>query len=100
MLKHELRYFKDARVDTVIPLNYLYFNAEKAIVKFFNFKKIRFHRLAKLEQIFCSLTSQAKKSEYAVSIFATDQAYFLKREKRMLWLLQRGKSIEIQRMKS
>ena len=43
---------------------------------FFNFKKIRFHRLAKLEQIFCSLTSQAKKSEYAVSIFATDQAYF------------------------
>ena len=100
LLKHELRYFKDARVDTVIPLNYLYFNAEKAIAKFFNFKKIRFHRLAKLEQIFCSLTSQAKKSEYAVSIFVTDQAYFLKREKRMLWLLQRGKSIEIQRMKS
>ena len=99
LLKYELRYFKDARVDTVIPLNYLYFNAEKAIAKFFNFKKIRFHRLAKLEQIFCSLTSQAQKSEYAVSIFSTDQSYFLEREKRLIWLLQRGKSIEIQRIK-
>ena len=93
LLKYELRYFKDARVDTVIPLNYLYFNAEKAI------EKIRFHRLAKLEQIFCSLTSQAQKSEYAVSIFSTDQSYFLEREKRLIWLLQRGKSIEIQRIK-
>lgn len=99
LLKHELRYFKDARVDTVIPLNYLYFNAEKAIAKFFNFKKIRFHRLAKLEQIFCSLISQVQKSEYAVSIFSTDQSYFLEREKRLIWLLQRGKSIEIQRIR-
>lgn len=96
LLKHELRYFKDARVDTMIPLNYLYFNAEKTIAKFLNFKKIRFHRITKLEQIFLDLTSEAKKSDYSVAIFSTDQKHFLMREKRMLWLLQRGKTVEIQ----
>lgn len=95
LLKHELRYFKDAHVDTVIPLNYLYFNAEKTIAKFFNFRKIRFHRLAKLEQIFLDLTAKKENSDYAISIFATDHKAFLLREKRMLWKLQRGKQLSI-----
>lgn len=98
LLKHELRYFKDAAVDSLIPLNYLYFNVEKTIAKFLNFRKIRFHRLAKLEQIFVSLTAKAKKSDYSVSLFATDQKHFLMREKRMLWLLQRGETVELQRL--
>lgn len=97
LLKHELRYFKDARVDTLIPLNYLYFNAETTISKFLNFKKIRFHRLSKLEQIFTHLTQKGKKSDYSVQIHATDQREHLLREKRMLRKLQRGKTIEIQR---
>ncbi len=97
LLKHELRYFKDARVDTLIPLNYLYFNAETTISKFLNFKKIRFHRLSKLEQIFLTLTQNREKSDYSVSIHATDQKEHLLREKRMLRKLQRGKTIEIQR---
>lgn len=97
LLKHELRYFKDAYVDTVIPLNYLYFNAETTIAKFLNFKKIRFHRLSKLEQIFTHLIQTEKKSDYSVQIHATDSDEHLLREKRMLRKLQRGKMIQIQR---
>lgn len=95
LLKHELRYFKDARIDTIIPLNYLYFNAEKTIAKFLNFKKIRFHRLAKLEELFLSLTKDKNSESYSVSLFATDQKTTLLAEKRLLWKLQRGKTVEI-----
>jgi hypothetical protein len=52
IIKFDLRYFKDAMVDTVIPLNYGYFNYQNTITKFLNFKKIRFHKLEKLEDIF------------------------------------------------
>ena len=93
IIKQEFRYFKDASVDTIIPLNYLYFNAERTISKFFNFKKIRFHKSEKLEKIFTDLTKES--SEYYIWIHTTDQKDFLLREKRMMWLLQRGKSIEI-----
>jgi hypothetical protein len=51
-IKHDLRYFKDAGVDTIIPLNYGYFNYQNTIVKFCNYKKCRFHKLEKLEQCF------------------------------------------------
>ena len=43
VIKQDLRYFKDAAVDTLIPLNYSYFLAERTISKFLNFRKIRFH---------------------------------------------------------
>ena len=43
LMKHEFRYFKDANVDTVVPLNYAYFNAERTISKLFNSNKTRFH---------------------------------------------------------
>ena len=96
LIKQEFRYFKDANVDTVIPLNYLYFNGERTLSKFLNFKKIRFHKLEKLEKIFTELVN--KESKYEVQIHATDQKDFLLREKRMIWLLQRGKSVSIQRL--
>ena len=43
VIKQDLRYFKDAAVDSLIPLNYSYFLAERTISKFLNFRKIRFH---------------------------------------------------------
>ncbi|MEI8090957.1 MAG: hypothetical protein WCG98_01590 [bacterium] len=52
VIKFDLRYFKDALVDTVIPFNYGYFNYQNTISKFFNFKKIRFHKLEKIEALF------------------------------------------------
>jgi hypothetical protein len=57
VVKHDLRYFKDAGIDTAIPLNYGYFNYQNTICKFFNHKKTRFHKLEKLEEIFTNLTN-------------------------------------------
>lgn len=95
VIKHDLRYFKDAMVDSLIPLSYAYFHAEVTISKFLNFKKIRFHRLGKLENIFKKLTADAETSPYQVQIYATDSLEALREEKRIVWLLQRGKKIKI-----
>lgn len=95
VLKHELRYFKDVRVDTVIPLNYSYFFVQTTIKKFFNFKKIRFHPAQSLESLFLNLVPSSLASKYQVSIFATDQAQTLLEQKRLIWMLQRGKQFPI-----
>lgn len=95
VIKHHLRYFKDAHVDTVIPINYSSFYAEKTISKFFNFKKIRFHQLDRLEK--CFDTFNLPTSKYQIAIHATDSTFALMHQKKLLWLLQRGKQQEIQR---
>ena len=98
ILKFDLRYFKDAMVDTLIPLNYGYFHYQATITKFLNFKKIRFHGLSALEKIFQEFTKNDKKtSAYSVTVAYTWHPDILKREKRIIRLLQRGKSIEINR---
>ena len=94
VIKFDLRYFKDANVDTIIPLNYEYFNYQNTIFKFFNFKKQRFHKLIALEKLFWEF--KLKSSEkYSVNIYYTGHVEFLKREKKTLWNLQRWKSIDI-----
>lgn len=95
VVKFDLRYFKDAMTDTVLPMNYWYFAYEKTISKFFNFKKIRFHKLEKLDEIFEWFISKEKKSEYWVNIFFSGTSDFLTRDKRLVWLMQRWKSIEL-----
>lgn len=96
IIKFDLRYFKDAMVDTLIPLNYGYFHYQTTIKKFLNFKKIRFHGLDVLETVFQKLIpAEKKKNVYAVTIAFTGHPDILKREKRIIRLLQRGKSIEI-----
>jgi len=94
IIKFDLRYFKDAMVDTVIPLNYGYFHYQTTISKFLNFKKIRFHNLEKLKAVFTSLQLKESK-KYSVKIAYTWNNELLRREKRLMWLLQRGKNIEI-----
>ncbi len=100
VIKFDLRYFKDAMVDTVIPCNYGYFHYQTTITKFFNFKKIKFHKLEKLEAIFQQLAEsmklKAENKKYSVQVFFTGHAEFLQREKRLMRLLQRGKSVEVQ----
>ena len=39
IIKFDLRYFKDAMVDTLIPLNYGYFHYQNTIMKFLNLTK-------------------------------------------------------------
>ncbi len=102
IIKFDLRYFKDAMVDTIIPLNYWYFHYQTTITKFLNFKKIRFHGLEKLDNCFQQLAwnvhAKTWKS-YSVQIICTWNSELLRREKRLMRLLQRGKTIEIDRKK-
>jgi hypothetical protein len=54
----DLRYFKDANIDTIIPLDYSYFNFQKTITSFFNQKKQKFHKRDILENIFKNIIQQ------------------------------------------
>jgi len=49
VLKSDLRYFKDADVDSIIPLQYSYFFYKRQFHHYFNPKKCRFHDLKKLK---------------------------------------------------
>jgi hypothetical protein len=95
IIKFDLRYFKDAMVDTLIPLNYGYFVYQTTISKFLNFKKIRFHKLDKLEKIFQSLLTPST-TPYRVQVYHTGHAEFLTREKKWMWMLGRGKNVAIE----
>ncbi len=98
IIKMDLRYFKDAMVDTLIPLNYWFFRYQRTISKFFNFKHIRFHPLHELEQAFVSLHLEASPS-YAINIACTWNDAFLLRDKKLLRELQKGKTIPLSREK-
>lgn len=93
-VKFDLRYFKDCWIDTLIPLNYEYFNYQRVITKYFNFKKQRFHKLEDIEQIFQEL--KIKDSwKYSITVFANWHTEFLTRDKNLIRFLQKGKSNEI-----
>ncbi len=94
IVKFDLRYFKDSNVDTIIPLNYEYFNYQNTIFKFFNPKKQKFHKIDKLEDIFVDLGLKSSE-EYSVNFYMNGHAEFLKREKKTLWNIIRWKSVEI-----
>lgn len=109
VVKHDLRYFKDAGVDTIIPLNYWYFNYQNTISKFCNYKKCRFHKVEKLEQCFIKSSwsiakdlgdfkdSSAKpqNDDYNITILYTGQKELLERHKKIMRLLQRGKGVAV-----
>ena len=93
-LKNDLRYFKDANVDTIIPLHYQYFRMQRTIKAFFNFHRTRFHDFSVLEECFKSL-AENKKSDYSVNVRTNQESKFLTREKQLMWLMQRWKEVEI-----
>lgn len=68
-IKQDLRFFKDAGVDTLIPCNYSYFLAQKAIEKA-RYTKMRFYTLSVLEKVFVDLNCE--KSDYSVSVTFSD----------------------------
>jgi hypothetical protein len=68
VIKFDLRYFKDANVDSLIPLNYEYFNYQNTIFKFFNYKKQRFHKLENLEKVFDTFDLK-KSNKYSVELY-------------------------------
>lgn len=93
-MKNDLRYFKDAYVDTILPMHYHYFRMQRAIKSFFNFNKIRFHDLSVVEECFNDLVEKSN-WEYSVSIWINQPSEFLTRNKQLMWLMQRWKSVEV-----
>ena len=93
-IKFDLRYFKDCEIDTLIPLNYEFFNYERTITKYFNHKKQKFHKLENIEIIFEWLDLKESKN-YSITLFANGHTEFLKRDKKLIRFLQRGKEFEI-----
>ncbi|MDR0860973.1 MAG: hypothetical protein LBO09_08670 [Candidatus Peribacteria bacterium] len=93
-LKNDLRYFKDANIDTLLPMHYQYFRMQRTIKAFFNFNKIRFHDLSVIEECFQRLT-KGQESEYNVKIWTNQDPKFLMKEKELIWLLGRGKNVEL-----
>jgi len=74
IIKFDLRYFKDAMVDTLIPFNYGYFHYQSTITKFLNFKKIRFYKIECIEHIFQGLMMAEEGQEktiYSVTVAYT-----------------------------
>jgi hypothetical protein len=71
VVKHDLRYFTDAGIDTLIPLNYGYFAYDVTIAKFFLTKKCHRHRLEKIASIFTKLIEECDQAEYSVTMSYT-----------------------------
>ena len=94
IIKFDLRYFKDAKVDTLVPLTWDVFAFEKAIKSKLG-KRIKFHWLKDVEIEFHKLAKDVPKKNYNVEVLANGRVDFLLREKKWMWLLQRGKQINL-----
>ena len=93
-MKNDLRYFKDAYVDTILPMHYNYFYMQRAIKSFFNFRKIRFHDFSVIEKCFDELVKK-ESTEYWISVWINQPSDFIVRYKHLMWLMQRWKSIKL-----
>lgn len=93
-MKNDLRYFKDAYVDTILPMHYHYFCMQRAIKSFFNFHKIRFHDFSVVEECFTKLVEKSNWN-YWVNVWINQPLKFLTRNKQLMWLMQRGKTVEV-----
>lgn len=93
-MKNDLRYFKDAYVDTILPMHYHYFRMQRTIKSFFNFNKIRFHDFSAIENCFQNLIEKSD-WKYSISVRINQPSEFLARNKQLMWLMQRGKSVDV-----
>ena len=93
-MKNDLRYFKDAYVDTILPMHYNYFCMQRSIKSFFNFHKIRFHDFSVVETCFDNLVGN-KSEKYWVNILVNQPSDLITRYKHLIWMMQRWKSIKL-----
>lgn len=94
MVKQDLRYFKDAKVDTIIPCNYSYFLVQKAIEKA-RYTNMRFYGLSILENIFTKIVETKQNWIYSVNVYHTGHGKFLSREKKLQRMLSRWNTINV-----
>lgn len=87
----DLRYFKDANIDTLIPLDYSYFNFQKTITSFFNQKKQKFHKRDILTNIFASTIKDysitKKETQETISVYSTWSLHLIQGNKKWERLL-------------
>ena len=93
-MKNDLRYFKDAYVDAILPMHYHYLRMQRTIKSFFNFHKIRFHDMSVLEECLNNLVEKSD-WKYWVNVRINQPSEFLTRNKQLMWLMQRWKSEEV-----
>ena len=95
--KSELRCLKDAAVDTVFFTDWSMLHREKILRHHLNRKRINIVGKKAINAIFSDYTS-SKKSSYSVTIHTNDHEWFKKiflAHKKWRWMLERGKSVEI-----
>jgi hypothetical protein len=99
-IKFDLRYFKDADVDTLIPLNWWYLAFDNILRKYLKFKRIRYHSLSLLEKFWFEniwdIFNKKFSSLYKVAIIPNWSVEFLTRQKRRMRLLQRWKEVKLE----
>ncbi|MDP2669668.1 MAG: hypothetical protein Q8O99_01295 [bacterium] len=96
LIKTDMRYFKDAAVDTLVPLDRSMLYREKQIRHRMG-PKMRFHGRQALETIFSSFIPPIKQSSPApLQIHATALPDYLLASKPWKWLLAQGKNREVQ----
>lgn len=100
VIKRDLRSIIDAWVDTIIPCNYWYFAYDVTIHKLIRTKKMRRYWLDTLEKVFNNVYTRydinsEDTKEYQINIVYTWHLDFLLNEKKLVWLLQRGKKSEV-----
>ncbi len=72
IIKTDLSYFKDANIDTFVPLQYSYFSYQRTIAQYFSRKKHKFHTSDILQTMFIDwFAAQQQTSSYSVAIHAT-----------------------------
>ncbi len=88
IIKFDLKYFKDADVDTLIPLSRSYFNYQTSISSFFNPKKQKFHKREVVVEVFQELVEELKLSSLPKeisenrTIFVSGSPHLLQSKKR------------------
>lgn len=101
-LKHDLRYFSDAGIDTLIPMSWWFLFYQKIISQRVNWKKIRFHGLEAMQTIFDSRAKNGerwvKPSSYSITLHYTDRPTTLLNEKKWMSVLSRGGEIEVKKI--
>lgn len=90
VVKHDLRYMKDAFVDTIIPCSYGFCRFDKTIQRYFNGNKQKYYGLGHVHKAFVSLTDNEASHPYHVDVHVTGRQDILAK-KSLLWLMQRGK---------
>lgn len=93
IIKFDLRYFKDANIDTLIPLSYEYFNYQTTITHFFNQKKQKFHKRDVVRELFGELVKDMTFDTLSSTcyIYISGSPHFLQQKRHEIIVSEGGK---------